>query len=260
MKKDDFYIGWQDKISVQTSKVLKRTIVGLFIVIPLLMLLIVILQKPFNDFQFEFGNVKEFTGIYHSTPIPMMELTDESSPDNISNYVILVGYGKLGAKGIMQDIESKEGALENAEITIQGTLIYGDGKGLIELTKEEKSLVSINVRPEDSLTLQEIGKTSKVELRGEIIDPKCYFGVMKPAEGKVHKSCAIRCISGGIPPILKVFNPASNKYAYYILLKENKEEINQEILEYVAEDVSISGSEFTLNGWRCLYVQSIDKY
>ena len=41
-------------------------------------------------------------------------------------------------------------------------------------------------------------------LRGEIVDIKCYLGVMKPAHGKPHRSCAARCISGGIPPVLMV--------------------------------------------------------
>lgn len=38
-------------------------------------------------------------------------------------------------------------------------------------------------------------------LEDEIIDPKCYFGVI-PGKGKIHRSCAIRCISDGIPPVL----------------------------------------------------------
>jgi len=29
---------------------------------------------------------------------------------------------------------------------------------------------------------------SKMTLQGEIIDPKCYFGVMKPGKGKIHRS------------------------------------------------------------------------
>ena len=43
-----------------------------------------------------------------------------------------------------------------------------------------------------------------MDVKGEIVDPKCFFGVMKPGEGKPHKDCAIRCILGGIPPVLKV--------------------------------------------------------
>ena len=38
-------------------------------------------------------------------------------------------------------------------------------------------------------------------LTGEIVDSKCYLGVMNPGNGKVHRDCAVRCLSGGIPPI-----------------------------------------------------------
>lgn len=39
---------------------------------------------------------------------------------------------------------------------------------------------------------------------GELVDTKCWSGVMRPATGKVHRGCAIRCLSGGVPPGLLV--------------------------------------------------------
>ena len=39
---------------------------------------------------------------------------------------------------------------------------------------------------------------------GELVDTKCFLGVMRPATGKVHRGCAIRCLSGGAPPGLLV--------------------------------------------------------
>jgi hypothetical protein len=32
----------------------------------------------------------------------------------------------------------------------------------------------------------------EVQLTGEIVDSKCYFGVMNPGNGKVHRDCAVR--------------------------------------------------------------------
>jgi hypothetical protein len=40
-----------------------------------------------------------------------------------------------------------------------------------------------------------------VRWRGEIADGKCYLGVMVPGEGKTHRDCAARCLSGGTPPL-----------------------------------------------------------
>ena len=39
------------------------------------------------------------------------------------------------------------------------------------------------------------------ELSGEIVDGKCYLGVMNPGSGKVHRDCAARCLSGGVPTL-----------------------------------------------------------
>ncbi|MEI6357910.1 MAG: hypothetical protein WCP53_12550, partial [Verrucomicrobiota bacterium] len=43
-----------------------------------------------------------------------------------------------------------------------------------------------------------------VVLTGELVDTNCYFGVMRPATGKVHRACVVRCLNGGDPPGLLV--------------------------------------------------------
>ena len=30
---------------------------------------------------------------------------------------------------------------------------------------------------------------------------KCYLGVINPGNGKVHRDCAVRCLSGGVTPV-----------------------------------------------------------
>ena len=49
---------------------------------------------------------------------------------------------------------------------------------------------------------QETTDLGTATLTGEIVDSKCYLGVMNPGRGKVHRDCAARCLSGGIPPAL----------------------------------------------------------
>jgi hypothetical protein len=39
---------------------------------------------------------------------------------------------------------------------------------------------------------------------GEIVDSKCFLGVMNPGEGTVHCDCARVCLRGGIPPMLLI--------------------------------------------------------
>lgn len=90
----------------------------------------------------------------------------------------------------------------------------------------------------------------RLTLRGQIIDPKCHFGAMKPGEGKVHRACAVRCISGGIPPVLMVHERGTrggpDKRVYYILTGLEGEPVNHAVLHFVAEPVEISGEGASL--------------
>lgn len=52
-------------------------------------------------------------------------------------------------------------------------------------------------------------------LRGEVMDAKCWLGVMRPGQGKTHRACATLCLIGGIPPLFAVKTPGG--YAAYVL-------------------------------------------
>jgi len=244
-----FYIGWKDKMPGDNKNYIKRFILTIFIGLPLLAITIVWAQKDFNNHIFELGKSTVLTGVYYDNPAPILEIDSSTNPKLSSNHVLLVGYGKHGAEGIIKQIEAVNESLNGKKITIEGSLIQGDGKTLLELTKKNNSLITLHnddrlsSNPNEPLALQ--------TFVGEILDPKCYFGVMKPGEGKIHKSCAIRCISGGIPPILRVVS--ENKNEYFVLLGENGEKINKQILDKIAEKTQITGQHGKLNGWNYIY-------
>lgn len=249
MKEDEFFIGWRDEMPAQNKKWLIRLLIPVFLFIPVLVFTIVFFTKPFSQGQFEFGKIKEFTGVYFEKPFPVLILEKGQLPPNMDLNALLVGYGKNGAKTFMDAIQKEKGDLSGRKIKIQGTLIYGDGKTLIELTNKDRSVIDVMNEP-TKVALPPKPKT--IVLQGEIVDPKCWFGVMKPGEGKVHKSCAIRCISGGIQPVLRVTNNGKN--TYYVLEGENYEDINQEVLPYIAESVEIEGQTHQENGWNILKI------
>ena len=78
-------------------------------------------------------------------------------------------------------------------------------------------------------------------LAGEIVDSKCYLGVMNPGNGKVHRDCAARCLSGGIPPAF-VVKDASGVSKTLVLSNAGR------LHEFVAEPVEISGRLLRSNG------------
>lgn len=249
MNKQDYYIGWSEHVPEENKKALRKLLYPVFILLPILTFVLVFFISPFNDHQFEIGQVKEFTGIYHKTPFPMILLDDGQVPSNLSNHALLVGFGKFSANTIMQDVEKKMGSVSGKKIKINGTLIYGDGKAVIELTNKEKSFLEII---DQNIQETQATKRTEITLEGQILDSKCWFGVMKPGEGKAHKSCAIRCISGGVPPVLRITE--DGRYVYYILKGLEGQDINQEVLDFVAEPVSIQGSTYQQNGWNVLNI------
>jgi len=248
----DFYIGWQDKMPPKNKGFLQRFVVLLFISLPLLAAIVVMLQKPFNNHQFEFGNLKKITGTYYSSPFPILIADEGILPDSISQELLLVGYGKFGAKGIMSRIEDTHGLLSGKKISLSGTLIYGDGKSLLELTEEDQAFLEIIESP--MRPAPPMSAPREVKMEGEILDPKCYFGVMKPGEGKIHKSCAVRCISGGIPPVMRQDPGEEGAYRYYLMVDQKGQSINKTVLPFIAEQVQLKGTTRRFMDWEILFV------
>ena len=75
-------------------------------------------------------------------------------------------------------------------------------------------------------------------LRGEIVDPKCFFGVMNPGEGRLHRACAILCLRGGITPVLVVRDRTGAEI--HVALRVPASEADG-LLQRVAEPVEVSG-------------------
>jgi len=235
------------------SQFLRKRLLPIFIVIPILAFLVVFFQKPFNNHLFDFGNISEVTGTYFHSPVPMLVADEGELENSLSNEILLVGFGKLGALGTMQTIQETAGDLNCKKITLAGTLIHGGGKTLMELTQETASLIKVKDVPREPIP--KTTNPTPIRLKGEILDPKCYFGVMKPAEGKIHKSCAIRCISGGIPPVFRQPTGKTDQpYDYFLVVDENGKNINQEVLPFVGEAVSAAGNTANFLGWKILYI------
>ncbi|MEL6656284.1 MAG: hypothetical protein AAFP77_04145 [Bacteroidota bacterium] len=249
--KTPFYIGWQEDMPEPTRKFLRPIIIALMILLPLLAISVVYWQQPFNDHNFEFGQLTEISGTYHDLPYPTLVADKGILAEGLSTSILLVGYGKFGAEGIISDMEAAHGSsLNGKNVSLRGTLIYGDDRTLLELTEQADALVQVGEQTSTALRMQSL---SPISVSGEVIDPKCYFGVMKPGEGKTHKSCAIRCISGGIPPVLKQ-EVAAGSYEYYLIQDAQGRPVNEKILSLVGEQVRLNGQTSEANGWKVLYI------
>ena len=231
----------------------------LYILFPLALVVALVLasfQKRFSAAVFEFGTSTEIKGIYFNSPLPMLKVVSGKDGWGNTSYITipLVGYGKHGAETAIRELEEEKNvSFNNKEIIVKGSLLYGDGKTLLQVSKEEDPVVRVGKNTVAS-SLSQPTYLGNRSLKGEIIDPKCYFGVMKPGEGQVHRDCAIRCILGGIPPVLKVMNE-KGRMEYYLLVGPNGEKMNEAVQDLVAEPIALEARAVQLDDWVILYVK-----
>lgn len=244
---EDFYIGWQEQAPASIGKAVRNWAIAIAVLAATVAASIVISQRGFAPSVFEFGTLSEVEGVLAMTPAPMLKVYEE---DQVTS-ILLVGFGKFGAERDLEKMEAQQQqTFAGKLVKLRGTKIYHDGKMALELTEGVDAFVSIT-EPSKTISPQE-KQLGTVSLRGEILDPKCALGVMNPAEGKPHRSCAIRCISGGIPPLLRLTD-AQGATNYVLLRGKPQTAINQEVLPYVADQIQICGDLVQEDDWLVLY-------
>jgi hypothetical protein len=211
----EFYIGYLPKAPAALAKTLIRIVFAIGILGVLIGTLLVVGQSPFAASKFEFGEYQEYTGVLQDWPYPMLVTND-------ARY-LLVAPGKHGFS------ENLKGTVH-----LKGSLIQRGSDSMLEVQPGSMQASSSAEIRDSTLNL------GFVTLTGEIVDSKCYLGVMNPGNGKVHRDCAVRCISGGIPPAF-IAKDASGESRTLLLVGADGRALSREVLPFVAEPIQISG-------------------
>lgn len=227
---EEFYIGYLDNAPPKTSRFLKHTALLLTLAAITVGGIMVAIQQPFYPSHFEFLQYRSFEGqlIEHPYPQLRIQLPGKSNNAPVFTRYHLVNEGKWG-------LDAEVAGLDKQQVELQGALIYRDNQVMIEVVPE-----TIKAKGRSPLPAQEPHILGTFTFAGEIVDSKCFLGVMNPGQAKPHKACATRCISGGVPPIL-FFKDENNHPNYLTLQTAEGEAINQHILDLVAEPVSVKG-------------------
>ena len=256
MKNAEFYIGWMPKAPGSFKSFIRKYLVFLLPLVIVLSILLALSQKKFGTGSFELGKPVEVKGIYFNQPVPNIKVIN--GKDIWGNYsyitIPLVGYGKHGADGIIADLEKQHNtSLDKKEVTLKGALLYNDGKLIMQIDGNDKPLSTIGTIVTASDLLPQLKELGTQKVKGEIVDPKCYFGVMKPGQGKPHRDCAIRCILGGIAPVMRVQNE-KGEANYYLIVGPNGEKMNEAVQDFVAEPAEIEARLVQYDDWIVMYV------
>lgn len=249
-KEKDFYIGYSDKVEASTKKFLKRTafLIAIFFIVAAV--IFSLSQKPFDNSTFELSSETKVSGLYHESPYPMLQV--QIGEDSYKN-ILLLGFGKFGANAYLDALKEKEGSLVNKHLSIEGNLIYFNGKTLLQITDDQK----ITLNSGKTANLKPASNLGSFELEGEVVDPKCYFGVMKPGKGKIHRSCAARCIAGGVPPVL-VTTDNNDTSEYFLLTDMKGQPIHDDLLPYIGQPSRIKGAIEKLEDWYIMKINISD--
>lgn len=228
---DEFYIGYQPQAPAALGRRVRLVVALLFVLLLGASAALSSGHRRLGAASFEFGVERSFRGIVKERPFPLLMVLRPGLQRGVAEFsrYPLVAPGKFGAAELMAEVADEV-------VELRGTLIYRDGKtmievvpGSIESTGKIEAQAGIGMDPVDT-----------VRLRGEIVDSKCFLGVMNPGDLRTHRPCAIRCLSGGIPPVLCV-RDATGRATYFLLARPDLTSLNADILDRVAEPVEVFG-------------------
>ncbi len=225
---NDFYVGYLPKAPTTLAHFVRRVVVGLGLLAVVVALLLVRGQGPFANSAFEFGKVRSFEGVVEAQPYPMLLVVrpGQTEPQESYSGYLLVAPGKFGADDLVKGFEGKP-------VRLRGQLIYRDGETMVEIEPG-----SITAKESGTAIPETIRDLGVVTVTGEIVDSKCYLGVMNPGKGKVHRDCAARCLSGGIPPL---FVTADGRERLLVVGPDGRALGHDALREFAAEPVTIRG-------------------
>jgi hypothetical protein len=219
-----FYVGYFPKAPRELARFVIRIVAGIFLLAIAICAVLVLAQAPFAAAKFEYGISRAYEGMVYSKPYPMLIAG--------GSQFLLVAPGKHGFS-----------APPDGRAKLNATLIERGPDAMLEVSQIERLSSS-----EEQLNEVSLGS---VDIAGEIVDSKCYLGVMNPGATKVHRDCATRCISGGVPPALVARD--SMGAVQFILVT------GIDVLPYVAESVEVSGTLSRVGSKLILHAKGIKR-
>ncbi len=230
---DELYVGYQKTAPPASARFTRRVVGLLFVLAALVATAATFDQGPFADSVFEFGIEREFEGALVETPFPVLRIDRSKLPagaPDVPDY-LLVSAGKHGAQ---QEVQGYAGQ----RVRLRGSLIYGSAGAMIEVVSGSITGLGSATGNSGNPGGDPLGEMT---LRGEIVDSKCFLGVMKPGQGKTHRSCASLCIRGGIPPALVVRGQPVGGARLLLLVDSEGRALNDRVLGWVAQPIELTG-------------------
>ena len=184
-----FYIGYLAQAPAGVARFTKMAAGSVLLLAAGLMSGLAVAQRTFGPSTYEFGTERTVVGTVRTSPVPVVEVADSGA---VVRRYLLAAAGKFGAQKVVAPFDGRR-------VRMTGQLAYRGNGRLLEIA----SVTATDGPPAPIEPPVDLGS---FHLDGEIVDSKCYLGVMNPGLGKTHRGCAARCLSGGTTPLFAVRN------------------------------------------------------
>jgi len=233
---DEFFVGYL-AMPRETGRRMRFLAAGFVVIAGCVATVLAIATGPFDRATFEYGTERAWTGTLEATPVPVLIVKSEAghgSPFGALVRYPLVAPGKHGAGPAVTGFDGLAVRFRGKRILRGDTTMLEVVPGTIE---RDRPSLPADGRPAPASSIEDLGRAIYA---GEIVDSKCFLGVMNPGRLEVHRACALRCIAGGIPPMLFT-RDATGREAHLLLVDATGAPLNDRILDFVARPVTIEG-------------------
>lgn len=231
---DEFYIGYEPVLPPGIRGRLR--VFGAWAAAALVagVVLVLLAHPRLGASRFDYGHPTDVAGVLRRDPYPWVRAGGRR--------VWLVGRGKHGAGETLA-------RWPDGPVRLRGTPIERGTHAMLEVVPGTDTGVGVSSggaaasegRPQglDS-GAPPGGEPREVTLAGEIVDSKCFLGVMNPGESPVHRDCAALCLRGGIPPMLLV-RPSPGAETLVLLVSRDGQPMSAPLAPMAGLPVEVRG-------------------
>ncbi len=236
---DEFYIGYRKVAPPRLARFVAVVAGSVAVAVIAAALMAGGAQQPAGNGSFAFGNPETIEGTVHAEPVLHIAV----SPGD--HAALVVDQGKHGPPEYVTRAAGKR-------IRMQSTRIERDGLVLLETKGPDEFEVVGDASSGESALEQ---RSESIQLTGELVDTKCYLGVMNPGRGKVHRGCAAECLRGGVPPGLLIREPDGTSRVIVLQPADGAATVNP---EWAARTIVVGGVLHQIDGLDVLTYERLE--
>ncbi|MGC6486687.1 MAG: hypothetical protein ACON4Z_03510 [Planctomycetota bacterium] len=173
-----------------------------------------------------------FEGVLTLTPYPMLHGADPDGGSGARAWLLVSSI----KSGVAARAAAALGDAPQKRVRVRGHALRRRGQRAVSLVDDPDAITVLGDAPAVSPSPPAAAGT----FVGEIIDPKCWLGAMRPGSGLVHRACASLCIRGGIPPCF-VGGPEGRPPRFYVLTDAAGAPCNDAVAERAGVLVRLQG-------------------